>query len=49
MWRLVYLVRTNVSEERQFLQDPHSATPQKTAFFVVTAVKALNPKCQYGV
>jgi hypothetical protein len=45
MWRCVALVRTNVSEKcsasiilyvppkRRFLQDPHSATSQKTTFF----------------
>jgi hypothetical protein len=39
----VALVRTDVSEERQFLQEAHSVTSQKTAFFIVTAVKTWNP------
>jgi hypothetical protein len=26
-------VKTDVSEERQFLQEPHGVTPQRTAFF----------------
>jgi hypothetical protein len=38
----VALVRTNISEERQFLQEPHSITSQKMAFFIVTAVKTSN-------
>jgi hypothetical protein len=33
MLRHVALVRTNISEERWFLQDPHGVTSQKTAFF----------------
>jgi hypothetical protein len=32
-------VWTDVSEERQFTQDVHGSTSQKTAFFIVTAVK----------
>jgi hypothetical protein len=31
--------RTDVSEERRFLQEPHGVTPQKTVFFIVNAVK----------
>jgi hypothetical protein len=31
--------RTDVSEERRFLQEPNGITPQKAAFFIVTAVK----------
>jgi hypothetical protein len=38
----VVLVRTDVSEERQFLQEPHGITSQKMAFFIVTAVKTSN-------
>jgi hypothetical protein len=33
MLGLVALVRTDVSEGRQFLQEPHSITSQKMAFF----------------
>jgi hypothetical protein len=35
----VALVRTDVSEEHSFLQEPHDLTYQKRAFFIVTAVK----------
>jgi hypothetical protein len=42
MWRSVDLVRIDVSEERQFTQDLHGATSQKTAFFIVTAAKTSN-------
>jgi hypothetical protein len=38
----VALVRIYISEERQFLQEPQSITSQKTAFFLVTAMKTLN-------
>jgi hypothetical protein len=31
-----------ISEERRFSQDLHGATSQKTAFFIVTAVKTSN-------
>jgi hypothetical protein len=37
MLRRVALVRTDVSKERRFLQEP-----QKTAFFIVTVVKTSN-------
>jgi hypothetical protein len=30
------------SSERRFLQEPHGVTSQKTAFFIVTAVKTSN-------
>jgi hypothetical protein len=30
------------SSEHRFTKDPHGATPQKTAFFIVTAVKTSN-------
>jgi hypothetical protein len=33
MLRRVDLVRTDVSEEFRFLQEPHSVTSQKIAFF----------------
>jgi hypothetical protein len=33
------LIYWKVPPKRRFLQDPHSATSQKTAFFIVTAVK----------
>jgi hypothetical protein len=37
-------VRKDISEESRFLQEPHGVTPQKTAFFIVTAVKNSNLK-----
>jgi hypothetical protein len=42
MLRRVSLVRTDVSEERRFLQEPHGVTSKKTPFFVVTAMKTSN-------
>jgi NifB/MoaA-like Fe-S oxidoreductase len=30
------------SSERQFIQEPHGVTSQKTPFFIVTAVKTSN-------
>jgi hypothetical protein len=42
MLRRVALVTTDDSEEREFLQEPHGVTSQKTAFFIVTAVKTSN-------
>jgi hypothetical protein len=42
MLRRVALVRTDVSEERRFLQEPHGLASQKTAFFIVTDVKTSN-------
>jgi hypothetical protein len=42
MLRRVVLVRTDISEKRRFLQEPHGVTSQKTAFFIVTAVKTSN-------
>jgi hypothetical protein len=41
-WHSVDLILADVSEERRFTQDLHSATSQKTAFFIVTAVKTSN-------
>jgi hypothetical protein len=38
----VALVRTDVSEEYRFLQEPHYITSQKATFFIVTAVKTSN-------
>jgi hypothetical protein len=38
MWHHVTLVRTDVSEEHQFLQKPHSIKSQKTTFFNMIAV-----------
>jgi hypothetical protein len=32
----VALARTNVLEERRFLQEPHGITSQKTAFFITS-------------
>jgi hypothetical protein len=32
-----------VSSETSVLKDPHGVTSQKTAFFIVTAVKTSNP------
>jgi hypothetical protein len=38
----------DVTSKRQFTQDLHGDTSQKTAFFIVTAVKTSNlPKCSY--
>jgi hypothetical protein len=50
MLRRVVLVRTDVSEDPSayiirvtgYLQQPHGVTSQKTAFFIVTAVKTSN-------
>jgi hypothetical protein len=42
MLRRVALVRPDVSEERWFLQKPHSVTFQKTSFFIVIAMKNSN-------
>jgi ABC-type nitrate/sulfonate/bicarbonate transport system ATPase subunit len=42
MLRRVALVRTEVSEERRLLQEPHGVTSQKTTFLIVTAVKTSN-------
>jgi hypothetical protein len=39
MLRHVSLVRTDVSEERLFLQKPHGVMSQKTAFFSLKVVK----------
>jgi hypothetical protein len=36
-----------VINRHRFLQDPHGATSQKRAFFIVTAVKTSNP-INYG-
>jgi hypothetical protein len=40
----VALVRTDVSEEHQFLQEPHGVTSQKTAFFIITVLRIKNPR-----
>jgi hypothetical protein len=32
-------LRRNTKSERRFLQEPHGVTSQKTAFFIVTAMK----------
>jgi hypothetical protein len=42
MLRRVAVVRTDVSEKRRFVQEPHGVTSQKTRFFIVTAVKTSN-------
>jgi hypothetical protein len=42
MLRRVTLVRTDVSDERRFLEEPHVVTSQKTTFFIVTAAKTSN-------
>jgi hypothetical protein len=39
MLRRVDLVRTDVSEERRFFQDPHGVTSHKTTLFTVIAVR----------
>jgi S-adenosylmethionine/arginine decarboxylase-like enzyme len=36
------LIRTNMSEEHRFLQEPHNVTFQKMAFFIVTTMKTSN-------
>jgi hypothetical protein len=36
----VALVRTDVSEELRFLQEPHGVTSQQVAFFVKVKVKS---------
>jgi hypothetical protein len=43
MLRRVALVRTDVSEEHRFLQEPHDVKFQNMAFFRVIAVKTSNP------
>jgi hypothetical protein len=35
--------RWHVNQKRRFIINPHSATPQKMAFFIITAVKSSNP------
>jgi hypothetical protein len=45
MFRRVALVRTDVTEERQFFQEPHDVTSQKTVFFIVTATYLLADIC----
>jgi hypothetical protein len=39
MLHRVALVRTDVSEERRLLQESHDVISQKTAVFIVTAMK----------
>jgi hypothetical protein len=39
MLRREALVKTDVSEELRFLQEPHGVTSQRTPFFIVIAVK----------
>jgi hypothetical protein len=53
MWRRVGLLWTNVSEEHvasifsvEEIVNPHGDTSQKTAFFLVTAVKTSTPTLQ---
>jgi hypothetical protein len=43
--RRVALVRTDVSEERRFLQEPHFVTTQKTPFFIVEIQRSKKPDC----
>jgi hypothetical protein len=40
--RRVALVITDVPPKRRFSQQPHGVASQKTAFFIVTAVKTSN-------
>jgi hypothetical protein len=41
-------MRRHVSPKHQYIINPHGATFQKMAFFIVTAVKTLNPTwCQF--
>jgi hypothetical protein len=42
MWRRVDLVCTVVPPKGRVTQDLHGAISQKTAFFIVTAVKTLS-------
>jgi hypothetical protein len=49
MWRGVEIVLTEVSEERRLTQYLHGATSQKTAFFIVTAVKTSDFKQIYSL
>jgi hypothetical protein len=42
MWRRIDLVLTDVPSKRRFTHDLHSATSQKTAFFIVTVMKTSN-------
>jgi hypothetical protein len=43
MWLCVDLALTDVPPKRLLTQEIHSATSQKTTFFIVTVVKTLNP------
>jgi hypothetical protein len=47
MWRRVDLVRIDVLPKCRFLKDQFDAIYQKTAFFIVTAVKTSNPKFRW--
>jgi hypothetical protein len=47
MLRRVALVRNEYPPKRRLLQDSHGVTSQKTAFFIVTAVKISNLKIFY--
>jgi hypothetical protein len=40
----VTLVRSDIPLKHQFLQEPHDVTSQKTAFFIVTAMRTSNLK-----
>jgi hypothetical protein len=42
MLRRVALVRTDVSKEHRFLQEPHGVTSKKTPFFIITSMKTSN-------
>jgi hypothetical protein len=39
---MLFLPRASFAK-RRFLQNPHGAVSQKTAFFIVSAVKTSNP------
>jgi hypothetical protein len=42
--RRLALVKTDVSEDSRFLQEPYDVTSQKMAFFIFTAGKTSNLK-----
>jgi hypothetical protein len=40
---VILMLEEHVPPKRQYLQEPHCVTSQKTTFFIVTVVKTLNP------
>jgi hypothetical protein len=49
MWRRVDILLTDVPPKRRLTQYLHDATSQKTAFFIVIAVKTSNLTCFMAV